>query len=104
MMGSSSEDDVSPSAAGQSDYGLCQGPQQSARGGRWLPTRGCPTRRWGKWRSRFLELRLDGLSDEPRSGRLRAVTDDNVEHVLTLTLETTPKYDAHWSTRSTAAA
>ena len=40
----------------------------------------------GKWRSRFLERRLDGLSDEPRSGRPRAVTDDDVERVITLTL------------------
>ena len=45
----------------------------------------------GKWRSRFLERRLDGLSDEPRIGRPRAVTDDHVERVITLTLETTPK-------------
>ena len=36
----------------------------------------------GKWRSRFLERRLDGLSDEPRSGRPRAVTDEDVERVI----------------------
>ncbi len=51
---------------------------------------------------RFLERRLDGLSDEPRSGRPRAVTDDDVERVITLTLETTPKDATHWSTRSMA--
>ena len=45
----------------------------------------------GKWRSRFLERRLDGLSDEPRSGRPRAVTDDDVERVITLTPETAPR-------------
>ena len=38
-----------------------------------------------------LERRLDGLSDEPRSGRPSAVTDDDVERAITLTLETTPK-------------
>ena len=56
----------------------------------------------GKWRSRFLERRLDGLSDEPRSGRPRAVTDDDVERVIELTLETTPRDATHWSTRSMA--
>ena len=56
----------------------------------------------GKWRARFLERRLDGLSDEPRSGRPRTVTDDDVERVVTLTLETTPRDAAHWSTRSMA--
>ena len=56
----------------------------------------------GKWRSRFLERRLDGLSDEPRSGRPRAVTDEDVERVITLTLESTPRDATHWSTRSMA--
>ena len=56
----------------------------------------------GKWRSRFLESRLDGLVDEARSGRPRTVTDADVERVVTLTLETTPKDATHWSTRSMA--
>ena len=54
----------------------------------------------GKWRSRFLKRRLDGLLDEPRSGRPRAVADDDVARVITLTLETTPRDATHWSTRS----
>lgn len=39
----------------------------------------------GKWRSRFLERRLDGLLDEPRPGTPRKVGDEEVERVLTLT-------------------
>ena len=56
----------------------------------------------GKWRSRFLEQRLEGLLDEPRSGRPRTVADADVERVLALTLETTPHDATHWSTRSMA--
>lgn len=54
----------------------------------------------GKWRRRFLERRLDGLLDEPRPGTPRKITDADVERVITLTLETTPRDATHWSTRS----
>ena len=57
----------------------------------------------GKWRSRFLESRLDGLSDEPRPGRPRTITDEHVEKVITATLEQEPPNgDTHWCTRSMA--
>jgi transposase len=56
-----------------------------------------------KWRSRFLEHRLDGLTDEPRPGQPRKVSDAKVEEVIVKTLETTPMGATHWSTRSMAA-
>ena len=56
----------------------------------------------GKWRRRFVEQGLDGLLDEPRPGAPRTITDEDVERVLTLTLEETPKGATHWSTRSMA--
>src|SRR3989454_6394832 len=56
----------------------------------------------GKWRTRFLNHRLDGLLDEPRPGAPRRITDGDVERVMRLTLETTPRDATHWSTRAMA--
>jgi transposase len=56
-----------------------------------------------KWRSRFLRDRLEGLTDEPRPGRPRTISDEQVEAVITATLEQAPPGgDTHWSTRSMA--
>ena len=45
----------------------------------------------GKWRSRFVAERLDGLLDAPRPGATRTITDDQVEAVIVKTLEEKPK-------------
>jgi transposase len=58
----------------------------------------------GTWRSRFVARRLDGLTDEPRPGAPRKVTDEAVERVVTRTLEAMPTNATHWSTRRMAAA
>jgi transposase len=53
----------------------------------------------GRWRSRFVSKRLEGLLDEPRPGALRKISDGKVEAVLRTTLEKTPREATHWSTR-----
>jgi transposase len=58
----------------------------------------------GKWRGRFLKRRLEGLVDEPRPGAPRTMTDEQVEQVITTTLEEAPTDATHWSTRSMARA
>jgi transposase len=56
------------------------------------------------WRKRFGKHRLDGLDDEPRCGAPRKVGDEQIEHIVTKTLETKPKDATHWSTRGMAKA
>jgi transposase len=58
----------------------------------------------GKWRTRFLNKRLDGVLDDPRPGRPRTLGDAEVERVLAMTLESTPRDATHWSTRAMAGA
>jgi hypothetical protein len=50
------------------------------------------------------EGRLEGLSDEPRPGRPRTISDEHVEKkVIAATMEQEPPNgDTHWSTRSMA--
>ena len=55
-----------------------------------------------KWRGRFVGKRVDGLLDEPRPGTPRKTSDETVERIVTLTLETTPTDATHWSTRDLA--
>jgi transposase len=56
----------------------------------------------GKWRSRFVVDRLEGLYDEPRPGAPRKIGDDRVEEIVVKTLETTPKNATHWSRKEMA--
>ena len=58
---------------------------------------GCAQATVGKWRARFVEHRLDGLSDEDRPGRPASITVEQVEDVVVATLESVPANAAHWS-------
>jgi transposase len=55
-----------------------------------------------KWRQRFLANRCLGLSELPRSGAPRRVSDEQIEAIIRQTLESTPKSATHWSTREMA--
>src|SRR5437870_10389834 len=48
---------------------------------------GCSRQTVGRWRGRFATRRLDGLHDEPRPGKPRSIGDEEIERVITKTLE-----------------
>jgi transposase len=56
----------------------------------------------GKWRNRFIRQRFAGLSDEPRPGVPRTITDAQIEEVVVRTLEEAPEGATHWSKRELA--
>jgi transposase len=58
----------------------------------------------GKWRTRFMSKRLDGLLDEPRPGAPRTISDVVVERVIAKTLHEKPRDATHWSSRAMARA
>ena len=58
----------------------------------------------GLWRRKFAERRVEGLADDPRSGRPRVIDDDQVQRVLAKTLEAPPDATTHWSVRRLAEA
>src|SRR5438477_3378632 len=65
---------------------------------------GCTGSTVGRWRGRFARRGIDGLHDEPRPGKPRSISDEDVERVIVKTLEQQPANATHWSTRSMAAA
>jgi transposase len=65
---------------------------------------GVSTQTVGKWRRRFLERRMAGLLDQPRSGAPRSISDALVEAVLAKTLHEQPPDAARWSSRRLARA
>lgn len=61
--------------------------------------RGVTKQMVGRWRQRFIELRAEGLLDEPRPGKPRTVDDARIEDLISTTLHQQPRGSTHWSTR-----
>ncbi|MCS4511938.1 IS630 family transposase, partial [Xylophilus ampelinus] len=57
-----------------------------------------------KWRQRYEAYRLAGLTDAPRTGRPRTVSDEQVQAVVDKVRQSTPDNATHWSVRSMSAA
>ncbi len=52
-----------------------------------------------KWRKRYLEAGIEGLSDLLRSGQPLKQGAEKVKEILTLTTQRVPKETTHWSAR-----
>src|SRR6201988_1063333 len=78
---------------------LCAGGKSNVAVARQLKTTGFTV---GFWRKRFIAAGVESLFDEPRPGAPRKIGDEDVERVVKLTLESTPKAATHWSTRGLA--
>src|SRR5690606_6996049 len=57
-----------------------------------------------KWRKRYLEAGLEGLSDLPRSGQPCKLSTQKMKEVLTLTTQRVPREATHWGVRLMAKA
>jgi transposase len=57
-----------------------------------------------KWRRRFTLYRIAGLSDAPRSGQPRKISDEKIQEVINKTLQEKPENATHWSTTLMAKA
>ena len=84
--------------------GSCWRRRRAGRARRSRPSWAVTDSTVGKWRGRFARRGLDGLHDEPRPGKPRTISDEDVERVIVKTLEEQPANATHWSTRSMAAA
>ncbi|MEY9460371.1 hypothetical protein ABH973_000784 [Bradyrhizobium ottawaense] len=58
----------------------------------------------GRQVTRFVEQRVAGRHDEPRSGGPRTIDDARIEAVIVRTLESCPENATHWSSRGMAKA
>src|SRR4030095_5968704 len=106
---------------------LCLASASSKTNGEIAVAAGVTRQTVGRWRHRFVRKRLPGVLDEPRPGAPRnitdagggrgrgpacgreprpgaprKITDAEVERVIALTLERTPRDATHWSTRAMA--
>src|SRR5512135_1350550 len=57
-----------------------------------------------KWRRRYAAYRFAGLTDAPRPGRPRSVSDEQVQSLIERTRKTKPKLATHWSVRTMSQA